>query len=124
MIFTTKDTKHTKWLNKFNYISDGIALYPFKKWEIIWLPQILWRPRKGLLGMITVALHPNTMTEKDLESLEKFIEKNPNKIGDFAELVNWHSRANVFKKISTFLINQAFKIVWWPVFWAKFRMSK
>ena len=111
-------------INKFNFISDGIALYPFKKWGIIWLPQILWRPRKWLFGMITVALHPNTMTGKDFENLEKFIEENPGKIGDFAELVNWYSRADVFKKIPTFLINWAFKIVWWPIFWTKFRISK
>jgi len=119
-----QDTIEALKINKFNFISDGIALYPFKKWGIIWLPQILWRPRKGLPGMITIALHSNTMTEKDFENLEKFIERNPNKIGDFAELVNWHSRANILKKLFIFLINQAFKIVWWPVFWTKFRMSK
>ena len=119
-----KNTIEALKINKFNYISDGVALYPFKKWGIIWLPQILWRPRKGLFGMITVALHPNTMTEKDFENLEKFIERNSNKIGDFAELANWHSRANAFKKILTFLINQTFKMFWWPVFWTKFRMSK
>lgn len=110
--------------NNFRYISDGIGLYPFKKKNIIWLSQILWRPRKGLFGMITVALHLNTMTEKDFENLEKFIERNPNKIGNFAELVNWYSRANVFKKILTFLINQPFKIFWYLVFRIKYGLSK
>ena len=30
--------------NGFNAISDGIALYPFKKYDIIWVPQIAWLP--------------------------------------------------------------------------------
>ncbi len=110
--------------SKFDFISDGIALYPFRKWGIIWLPQILWRPRKGLFGMITVALHLNTMVEKDFENLEKFIEKNQKKIGNFPELTEWYAQSNPIKKMITFFINQAFKIVWWPVFWTKFRISK
>ena len=108
----------------FAYISDGIALYPFKKWGIVWLPQILWRPRKLLFGMITVALHPNTMTEKDFEKLEKFIKQNYKKIGGFSELIIWHSRASVSKKIFTFLINQPFKIFWYLVFKIKYGVSK
>ncbi len=110
--------------NNFCYISDGIGLYPFKKKGVIWLPQILWRPRWWLFGMITVALHPNTMTDNDLDNLEKFIKKNRNKIGNFSELVNWYSRADIFIKFFTFFINQTFKIIWWPVFWTKFRISK
>ena len=54
--------------NNFHFISDGIALWPFKKWGLIWLPQILWRPRKGMIGMITVALHTNTMGSDDIKN--------------------------------------------------------
>ena len=119
-----KNTVKALLISDFNFISDGIALYPFKKWGIIWLPQILWRPRWWLFGMITVALHPNAMIGKDFDNLEKFIEKNSKKIAGFLELVNWYSRAGVFTKFFTFFINQAFKIIWWPVFWTKFRISK
>ncbi len=119
-----KNTIEALKINGFNYISDGIALYPFKKWGIIWLPQILWRPRKGLFGMITVAFHPNTMTEEDFNGLEKFIEKNRKKIGDFSELMDWYSRQNIIKKFSAFLINQPFKIFWYLAFKIKHGLSR
>ncbi len=119
-----KNTIEALKINGFNYISDGIALYPFKKWGIIWLPQILWRPRKGLFGMITVALHPNTMTEEDFNSLEKFIEKNPEKIGNFSELMGWYLHAGVFKKFFAFFINLIFKPVWQMAFKLNYGLSR
>lgn len=119
-----KNTIKALIVNDFNYISDGIALYPFKKWGLVWLPQILWRPRKGLFGMITVALHPNTMTDKDFSDLEEFIGKNIKKIGNFRELINWYSRQNIIKKFLAFLINQPFKIFWYLVFRIKHGLSR
>ena len=119
-----KNTIEALKMNGFNYISDGIALYPFKKWGLVWLPQILWRPRKGLFGMITVALHSNTMTDKDFNNLKEFIEKNPEKIGNFSELMNWYSRQNIIKKFLTFLINQPFKIFWYLAFRIKHGLSR
>ncbi|MDP2946021.1 MAG: DUF2334 domain-containing protein [bacterium] len=119
-----KNTVEALKINGFNYISDGIALYPFKKWGIIWLPQILWRPRKGLFGMITVALHPNTMTDKDFNDLEEFMGKNIKKIGNFSELMYWYSRQNIIKKFLVFLINQPFKIFWYLAFRIKHGLSR
>ena len=117
-----KNTIEALKINDFNYISDGIALYPFKKWGLVWLPQILWRPRKGLFGMITIALHPNTMTDKDFNKLKEFIGRNREKIGNFSELTSWHSQTNAFKKIFTFLINLFFKQFWRIVFKLKIKV--
>lgn len=105
--------------NSFNYISDGIALYPFKKWDLVWLPQVLWRPRKIWFGQITVTLHINTEEQSDLNEIEEFIGKNRKIIGDFTELIAWHDRQNVLTKSLAFLINQPFKIFWYLAF--KFR---
>lgn len=111
--------------NSFDYISDGIALYPFKKWGIIWLPQVLWHPRKWwFFGMATVALHPNTMIESDFIDLKEFLEKNTKKIGDFSELMNWYSRANIFEKFFSSLINLIFKPFWIIAFKIKHDISK
>jgi predicted deacetylase len=110
--------------NDFKFISDGIGLFPFKKWGLVWLPQILWRPRKGMFGLVTVALHPNTMNVEEINILEKFIKINRGKIGDFDELIRWYTNSGFFKKNITFLINCLFKLFWWPVFWTKFRISK
>lgn len=106
--------------NDFKFISDGIALWPFKKWGFLWLPQILWRPRRGMLGLITVAFHPNTMSHADIENLEKFIKTNRGKIGNFSELMEWYGRQGIVNKFVTFIINQPFKIFWRIVFKVKF----
>ncbi|MEK9170985.1 MAG: DUF2334 domain-containing protein [Patescibacteria group bacterium] len=119
-----KNTIKALKMNGFNYISDGIALYPFKKWGLIWLPQILWRPRKGLFGAITVALHPNTMIDEDFKNLKEFIEKNLGKVGNFSELMGWYSRAGVFKKFFAFFINLTFKPVWKAAFKLKYGLSR
>lgn len=109
--------------NNFHYISDGISLYPFKKWGLVWLPQILWRPRKWLWGMITVALHPNTMTQDDFNNLEKFIEKNRGKIGNFSEIMEWRGKSSLIKRFILFFINQFFKIFWYSIFYLKFKIK-
>lgn len=110
--------------NNFQFISDGIALWPFKKWGLVWLPQILWRPRKGMFGLVTVALHTNTMSRDDIVNLEKFMEKNRQKIGDFSELMEWHEKSSFIKKFLSFFINQIFKVFWYSVFYIKFKFLK
>jgi len=108
--------------NNFYFISDGIALWPFKKWGLVWLPQILWRPRIGMFGLVTVAIHTNTMNRDDLINLEKFIEKNRKNIGNFRELMEWHKKSSFIKKFSLFFINQIFKVFWYSVFYFKFKL--
>jgi len=86
----------------FEYISDGIALWPFEKYGIIWVPQILWRPRKIPIGILTVCLHSNTLPETGFLKLEEFIQKNREDIIDFYQTIRWF-RAQT--KDHFFLIN-------------------
>lgn len=110
--------------NNFNFISDGIALWPFKKYNIVWLPQILWRPRKGMFGLITVALHTNTMSISDIENIEKFIKNHRDKIGNFKELMDWYGNSGSLKKFFLFFINWPFKFFWKIIFLLKHGISK
>ena len=110
--------------NNFRFISDGIALWPFKKWGLVWLPQILWRPRRGMFGLVTVALHTNTMTLEDIGNLKKFIEKNRNNIGDFRELMEWYNKAGLLKIFFTSIINWPFKVFWRIIFLLKHGLPK
>lgn len=105
--------------NGFEYLSDGIALYPFKKWDIVWLPQVLWWPRKIWFGWATVTLHINTEEQSDLNELEEFISKNRKIIGNFSELMEWYKKSGFIKKFLLFFINQIFKIFWYLVFYFK-----
>ncbi len=110
--------------NDFKYISDGIALYPFKKWGLVWLPQIFWRLRKFPVGLITFALHPNTVNLREIDVLEKFIHENRSEIGNFSEFMDWYAQAGLLKKVFTFFANQIFKFFWYLAFRIKHGLSK
>ena len=57
----------------FSHITDGIALYPFVKDGLIWVPQQLWRPISMPIGLWTICIHPNTMTGMEIDSLLHFL---------------------------------------------------
>ena len=60
------------------YLSDGIGIYPWKNmdYDIIHVPQILWKPRDVPIGVATFCLHPDTMSEDEMKHLAEFIAKN------------------------------------------------
>lgn len=55
-------------------ISDGFARYPFRRDEVLWIPQQLWEVREMGHGVWTVCYHPNTFTDRSFEQLRNFIE--------------------------------------------------
>lgn len=58
-------------------INDTIALKPYKKYNMILVPQQLGRFRKiKIPGCYTFCFHPNIMEEKDFVSFENFIMNN------------------------------------------------
>src|SRR5581483_5506683 len=54
----------------------GVALYPFHRFNLTWVPQQLWQPRVMPFGVWTVCLHPNTMTDVDINRLKNFLATN------------------------------------------------
>lgn len=76
--FDKNTCKVLKELN-FKYITDGIALFPFEKFGLTWVPQQLWKPRKKLFGLWTICIHPNSVTNEFLNNLDKFIKENKEK---------------------------------------------
>lgn len=107
-----KNTIRALLANNIKILSDGIALWPFKKYGIIWLPQIMWRPRRFPLGFLTFTLHPNTMNSADFDNLSKFIIKNQNHIGNFSELASWYEKSNIFMRIFNFLASGILRFMW------------
>lgn len=110
--------------NGINIISDGIALYPFKKFDIIWLPQVTWKPRRFSLGLLTFALHHNTMGDRDILELEDFIKNNSRKIGKFNELILWQRNTASFKRFMAQAANWIFKPLWLVAYRVKHGISK
>ena len=105
--------------NGFNAISDGIALYPFEKYDILWIPQIAWQPRKFKYGIITFCLHPNTMQENDFENLENFVKRNLTAITNFQYAINYFNNYSFLKKIHTPIANFLFQKIWYLKFLLK-----
>ena len=62
------------------YVSDGIALEPFKYMDLVFFPQQLWEPKKRLVGIWTICIHPNTMNKESLRNFKKLLVKNFSKV--------------------------------------------
>lgn len=60
----------------FKYLTDGIALFPFKKYGLNWIPQQIWKPERKLFGIWTICIHPNSIDEDYLRHLERFVAQN------------------------------------------------
>lgn len=59
--------------SKIKIISDGLNLYPFSDSGMTYIPQQLWSLKKYPLGIWTVCLHPNNMSNLEINKFEKCI---------------------------------------------------
>jgi len=55
-----KNTLKALYNLKFKSVTDGIALYPYIKDKLIFIPQQMWSPRYFPFGIMTICLHPST----------------------------------------------------------------
>jgi len=56
-------------------ISDGFAPEPFQEHGVTWVPQQLWAPVAKKSGVWTICLHANSATDKQVRTLELFVEQ-------------------------------------------------
>lgn len=54
-------------------VSDGIALNPYPHNEFVFIPQQIWSLKKRQFGIWTICLHPNTMSNADIEDFSKHL---------------------------------------------------
>ena len=97
----------------FTVVSDGIGLYPFEKRGLLFVPQITWRVRGALFGVITICLHPNEMKDNDFDRIEKFVEKNKGDIVDIDGVIKKYRRKGRFRKNLYKLSNFMFAKIWY-----------
>jgi len=60
----------------FTHVTDGIAIFPFERYGLTWIPQQLWKPRQRPFGVWTICIHPGSFSKADLKRLGCFIQKN------------------------------------------------
>jgi hypothetical protein len=74
--FDINTLKILKTHTSISIVSDGLARKPFVKYDFVWIPQQLWKPRLKKNGVWTICYHPNTMNEDGFTKLEDFIKDN------------------------------------------------
>lgn len=69
----------------FKYITDGIGLFPFKKKNMLFIPQQFWCPTKIPFGVGTVCIHSNNENAQLFQSIKDFIRAERKNVISFYE---------------------------------------
>jgi len=99
-------------------VSDGIARDQYCDKGFYWVPQQLWNLKEKKAGLWTVCLHPNTMTQQDIDMLRisisgqyceriislddvKLLKRQKSLIDRFDDFIFWrlHWKNNVIRQI-------------------------
>lgn len=97
--FDENTIKALKSESDIHIISDGIAFSPYWEYDICWIPQQLWRVRKMPFGLWTICFHPDMMSDKAFDILEKFLDKNSMHVISLNDLESKPRVKNVVEKI-------------------------
>ncbi len=74
--FDVNTLKALKHVTPIRIVSDGIACHPFVEDGLAFIPQQLWWPKYRPFGIWTICLHPETMTNDDIENLEATLSQD------------------------------------------------
>jgi len=94
--------------NGFQYISDGIALWPFRRYDIVWIPQVFGNVRTFPIGLLTFCLHINTISEADIKKLLRFITRHRKSIINFPDLIDIINKIDTDKRFLILFLNIIF----------------
>lgn len=100
--------------NGINVVTDGFGLYPYYKYEILFVPQLFSKPRNTVFrGVYTWCIHTNLISIKNINEIEIFIKNNYNDIGEFNEASNYvrsGSLTNLQRGLTKYFINSSRKM--------------
>ncbi len=71
--------------SQINIISDGMSYYPYRKYNMLWLPQQSWRLEKKWYGIWTFCYHPNTLPDDQFGYVNDFCHQYANLFVDNLE---------------------------------------
>ncbi len=85
-------------------VSDGIACDQFLEDDFYWLPQQLWSFTEKSLGLWTICLHPNSMSDRQIEELGDLLASNAvlPRIASVRELVLRQRKPSLQDKVYAF----------------------
>jgi predicted deacetylase len=85
-------------LTEIRIISDAFAFNIFKYKKFIFIPQQLWKYVKMPFGLWTICLHPNSMSKKDLISMEGVFKSYYYYFADLKKLTIKERKWSIFEK--------------------------
>jgi predicted deacetylase len=97
----------------FKVLLDGIGIFPWQD-GLLYLPLIWWQPKELPLpfskmnGVTQICLHPNTITEKQLDDLKTFVKKHNNKITSVKEVASNYREISRLQIESNKLVKKVF----------------
>lgn len=56
------------------YISDGLARIPYRRYGVTWIPQQVWSPVPKSKGLWTICIHPYAARSSEVERLRLFLK--------------------------------------------------
>ncbi len=89
----------------FTTITDGLALYPFERNGLLFVPQLFATPGAVPLplGVLTFCLHLNTMEKPALDAALRFVQSNKERFVHFDEARRFVSRSPLNRRAGVLL---------------------
>jgi predicted deacetylase len=70
---------------KFQYLTDGYGVYPYKFGKLTAVPQLFASPLNFGFGVYSICLHVNTLNEQQIMRIIEFVKKNRSRFISFDE---------------------------------------
>lgn len=90
----------------FEAVTDGYGLYPYDIEGITLVPQLVGKPIKLIpFGVQTICLHTNSMNDRAIDSMIKFLNANHKQFINFKDALNLEPKLQLSQNI-TFLVSK------------------
>ena len=103
---TLKALKHSG----IKIIIDGYGLFPYYKFDLLFIPQLFYKEMIPPFGIQSTQLHINYWNEKYLDNFEKFISNNHSKILNIDYILNLNE-PNLLKSSINFSVEKTLKTI-------------
>ncbi len=93
-----------------NIIIDGYGLFPYFKYDLLFIPQLFYKEIILPLGIQSTQLHINYWDDKYFDNFKNFIKKNEKKIINLDYIIDI-TNPNNLQKITNYLVEKTLKTV-------------
>ena len=91
-----------------NIIIDGYGLFPYFKYDLLFIPQLFYKEIILPLGIQSTQLHINYWDDKYFDNFKNFIKKNEKKIINLDYIIDI-TNPNNLQKITNYLVEKTLK---------------